>query len=721
MAKTKFLDYTGLAKLVEKIKNTYVTMMGGNEFNFIGKSGWNESSSIAFNYRKPDGSYVGTPITNYTFYNGQGKATGVGVYAESFNGKINGHTVEKNVPSNAVFTDTNTTYTFTSGTGGTFTVKASNSDSGQTVSVGVPAKASAATSAETAATAEKVGSETVGSATQPIYLSGGKPTKCTYTLAQNVTSASKLTDHLYNAGEGLKLTTGTTADTFSLSAATSSTIGGVKIGNNISITSGTISLTKGNVINALGYTPPTADTNTHYTTGLIVGNSSSSTGNTAVTTNGVFLNLKDDNNIRNSHKIVGGGGTTVTSDSGGTITIDTIYTLSRNVNNHAEISLTSVNGSDDITINNVENAETAERLSTLTAGGEIQPVYFDGGIPKPLKYTIGKSVPSNAVFTDKNVYQVSDNSTTTVLPLLLSPLSEDTKADEAHQTTNAKYNFSIGAVPSEGKIKATIFDGTTFTGNAATATKASQDGDGNTISSAYLKLIGGTMSGTITTVKDSKPAIDFRGPHGSCGATLNYDTAGNEALAVNLQQATTSFMVNSGTNGKTWTSSGKYSTVTPTLQVKGKYVSINKFIPDNTTPTHTLEVNGSIKATSFDGTASRATYADKYSYNGMDRDFVYDAVDGGNHYIRCKDATIIRANGTNLNKYDFVINSDGKGGCYIYDAANAKGTTLSPDGIFFEKAPANSLVAANGTFATAISDTDIKNEINSAIDWTQAL
>ena len=41
--------------------------------------------------------------------------------------------------------------------------------------------------------------------------------------------------------------------------------------------------------------------------------------------------------------------------------------------------------------------------------------------------------------------------------------------------------------------------------------------------------------------------------------------------------------------------------------------------------------------------------------------------------------------------------------------------------MIFEKAPANSLVAANGTFATAISDTDIKNAINSAIDWTQAL
>lgn len=252
-------------------------------------------------------------------------------------------------------------------------------------------------------------------------------------------------------------------------------------------------------------------------------------------------------------------------------------------------------------------------------------------------------------------------------------------------------------------------------GNASSATKASQDGNGNTISSTYLKLIGGAMGGTITTITDSKPAIDFRGPHDSYGATLNYDTAGNEALAVNLQKDTTSFMVNSGTNGKTWTSSGKYSTVTPTLQVKGKYVSINKFIPDNTTPKHTLEVDGSIKATSFDGTASRATYAEKYSYNGMDRDFVYDVVDGVNHYIRCKDATIIRANGTNLNKYEFIINSDNKGGCYIYDGANAKGTTWGPDGIAFEKAPANSLVAANGTFITAITDAEIQTEIDKAI------
>lgn len=344
--------------------------------------------------------------------------------------------------------------------------------------------------------ASKLGTATVGGATKPMYLNGGTPTECTYTLAQSVTSTSKLTDHLYNAGEGLMLTTGTTADTFSLSAATSSTIGGVKIGNNISITSGTISLTKANVTTALGYTPPTADTNTHYTTGLIVGNSSSSTGNTAVTTNGVFLNLKDDNHIRNSHKIVGGGATTVTSDSGGTITIhstDTIYTLSRNVNNHAKISLTSVNGSDDITIDNVENAGTATRLSTSTAGSETQPVYFDGGIPKPLKYTIEKSVPSDAVFTDDSVSQRIYNRYG-IPDLYERPLLIGQSIIE-----DGTVNSTIGETFVTSRITASITKGTItasggFIGEATSARKLSVDGGKN--STNGVLVVGNYSAGT---------------------------------------------------------------------------------------------------------------------------------------------------------------------------------------------------------------------------------
>jgi hypothetical protein len=54
----------------------------------------------------------------------------------------------------------------------------------------------------------------------------------------------------------------TGANNYSLPAATSSALGGVKIGSNITNSSGTISLTKANVTSALGYTPPT--TNTTY-------------------------------------------------------------------------------------------------------------------------------------------------------------------------------------------------------------------------------------------------------------------------------------------------------------------------------------------------------------------------------------------------------------------------------------------------------------------------
>ena len=50
------------------------------------------------------------------------------------------------------------------------------------------------------------------------------------------------------------------SSTYALPAATSSTLGGVKIGSNITVNSGTISISKTNVTNALGYTPPTTDT-----------------------------------------------------------------------------------------------------------------------------------------------------------------------------------------------------------------------------------------------------------------------------------------------------------------------------------------------------------------------------------------------------------------------------------------------------------------------------
>lgn len=92
----------------------------------------------------------------------------------------------------------------------------------------------------------------------------GKPTipsvyNSTITIKQNGTTKGAFSLNQYLDTE-IDLDGGSE---YTLPAATTYTLGGVKIGSNISYNSyGTISLTKENVTNALGYTPPTSDTNT---------------------------------------------------------------------------------------------------------------------------------------------------------------------------------------------------------------------------------------------------------------------------------------------------------------------------------------------------------------------------------------------------------------------------------------------------------------------------
>ena len=56
------------------------------------------------------------------------------------------------------------------------------------------------------------------------------------------------------------------------------------------------------------------------------------------------------------------------------------------------------------------SANSAVRLDS-SAGSATQPVYFSGGKPVACTYTLGKSVPSNAVFTDTNTWIALKGST----------------------------------------------------------------------------------------------------------------------------------------------------------------------------------------------------------------------------------------------------------------------------------------------------------------------
>lgn len=100
------------------------------------------------------------------------------------------------------------------------------------------------------------------------------------------------------------------------------------------------------------------------------------------------------------------------------------------------------------------NASSATAL-TSSAGSATQPVYFSGGKPVACSYTLGKSVPSNAVFTDTNTWRGIQNN-----------LTSDSTSD------------SLSAA--QGKALKALVD-----------SKAASSHTHN-----YLPLTGGTMSGT---------------------------------------------------------------------------------------------------------------------------------------------------------------------------------------------------------------------------------
>lgn len=79
----------------------------------------------------------------------------------------------------------------------------------------------------------------------------------------------------------------------------------------------------------------------------------------------------------------------------------------------AEVGLGNVDNTADAnkSVKYATSSDTATKLSS-SAGSATQPVYFSGGKPVACSYTLGKSVPSNAVFTDTNTWIAFKGATT---------------------------------------------------------------------------------------------------------------------------------------------------------------------------------------------------------------------------------------------------------------------------------------------------------------------
>ena len=88
------------------------------------------------------------------------------------------------------------------------------------------------------------------------------------------------------------------------------------------------------------------------------------------------------------------------------------------------------------------SATSAVKLDS-SAGSATQPVYFSGGKPVACSYTLGKSVPSNAVFTDTNTWRgIQDN--------LTSTSTTDSLSAKQGKVLNEKFGTTLTSTLSTG-------------------------------------------------------------------------------------------------------------------------------------------------------------------------------------------------------------------------------------------------------------------------------
>lgn len=103
------------------------------------------------------------------------------------------------------------------------------------------------------------------------------------------------------------------------------------------------------------------------------------------------------------------------------------------------------------------SATSAVKLDTTTAGSATQPVYFKDGKPAACTYTLGKSVPSNAVFTDTNT-KVTNTLATTTKAYVTGTTSATTN------TGTQVFDTGVYLDTTSGQLTATTFNGATFKG-----------------------------------------------------------------------------------------------------------------------------------------------------------------------------------------------------------------------------------------------------------------
>lgn len=236
-------------------------------------------------------------------------------------------------------------------------------------------------------------------------------------------------------------------------------------------------LTKGDVISALGYTPPSSDTWRGIQDNLI----SSSTTESLSAAQGKILKELVDGKAPSSH-----------------------------THTKSEVGLGNVDNTADATksVKYAISAGSASSAAALTsnAGSSTQPVYFSSGKPVACSYTLGKSVPADALFTDHTYGNMKGATSSSAGSAGLVPapnIGEQLKFLRADGTwvipTNTTY--SVGTTSYSGTTKLYTSTGSatdgTMTQNAITTALNGKSATGHTHNYAGSSSAGGNANAAV--------------------------------------------------------------------------------------------------------------------------------------------------------------------------------------------------------------------------------
>lgn len=274
-------------------------------------------------------------------------------------------------------------------------------------------------------------------------------------------------------------------------------------------------LTKSDVISALGYTPPSSDTWRGIQDNLI----SSSTTESLSAAQGKILKELVDGKAPSSH-----------------------------THTKSEVGLGNVDNTADATksVKYAISAGSASSAAALTsnAGSSTQPVYFSGGKPVACSYTLGKSVPADALFTDHTYGNMKGATSSAAGSAGLVPapnIGEQLKFLRADGTwvipTNTTYSVGTSSYLGITKLYTETGSATdgTMTQNAITTALNGKSPTSHTHNYAGSSSSGGAANSAnkLATARTVSGGTDIT-------LSFNYDGSGNSSANIGFYSSSAS-------------------------------------------------------------------------------------------------------------------------------------------------------------------------------------